>query len=220
MFNSPSSGYVLTAAEAARIYNEIPAVCATKEGAFRPSNSRLLHELAPGLVIWECDQDGLPRRLAARRDRLLRRSWARRVTCTRPRNGGLSHRVLGADRGRQARSRPWTTRARVGMDQFDLDMGSWFTCYPGRARLLHALGRSLQVRRFAAGPADRRLPPFAAAAGRVPGGRARPDREGLRATRPGRKVIAEGDTDRCTVCVYPTVVGWFGRCAQTDGRPY
>jgi 4-hydroxy-tetrahydrodipicolinate synthase len=51
MFNSPSSGYVLTAAESARIYDEIPAVCATKEGAFRPHNSRVLHELAPG---WSC----------------------------------------------------------------------------------------------------------------------------------------------------------------------
>ena len=55
MFNSPSSGYVLTPAESARIYAEIPAVCATKEGAFRPASSRLLHELAPDLTIWECD---------------------------------------------------------------------------------------------------------------------------------------------------------------------
>src|SRR3954453_2986603 len=55
MFNSPSSGYVLTAAESARIANEIPAVCATKEGAFRPANSRRLHQLAPELLIWECD---------------------------------------------------------------------------------------------------------------------------------------------------------------------
>ncbi|VBA41865.1 4-hydroxy-tetrahydrodipicolinate synthase [Mycobacterium innocens] len=56
MFNSPSSGYVLTPAESARIYHEVPAVCATKEGAFRPQASRLLHELAPGLVLWECDK--------------------------------------------------------------------------------------------------------------------------------------------------------------------
>ena len=56
MFNSPSSGYVLTPAEGARIYDEIPAVCATKEGAFRPASSRMLHELAPELVVWECDQ--------------------------------------------------------------------------------------------------------------------------------------------------------------------
>src|SRR5215211_8929216 len=55
MFNSPSGGYVLTPAEAARIYDEIPAVCASKEGAFRPFCSRVLHELAPDLQIWECD---------------------------------------------------------------------------------------------------------------------------------------------------------------------
>src|ERR1700709_2681147 len=55
MFNSPSSGYVLTAAESARIAEAIPAVCATKEGAFRPANGRRLHELAPELQIWECD---------------------------------------------------------------------------------------------------------------------------------------------------------------------
>ena len=55
MFNSPSSGYVLSAQESARIVEEIPAVCATKEGSFRPHQSRMLHELAPDLVIWECD---------------------------------------------------------------------------------------------------------------------------------------------------------------------
>ena len=55
MFNSPSSGYVLTAQESARIAEEIPAICATKEGAFRPANSRRLHELSPELLIWECD---------------------------------------------------------------------------------------------------------------------------------------------------------------------
>src|SRR6201747_2059790 len=55
MFNSPSSGYVLTPAEGARIYDEVPAVCATKEGAFRPESSRRLHEVAPGLTLWECD---------------------------------------------------------------------------------------------------------------------------------------------------------------------
>ena len=32
MFNSPSSGYVLTPEEIARIANEIPTVCAMKEG--------------------------------------------------------------------------------------------------------------------------------------------------------------------------------------------
>src|SRR5271170_8266185 len=40
MFNSPSSGYVLSAQESARIVEAIPAVCATKEGSFRPAQSR------------------------------------------------------------------------------------------------------------------------------------------------------------------------------------
>jgi 4-hydroxy-tetrahydrodipicolinate synthase len=55
MFNSPSSGYVLTPEECARIYEEVPAVCAIKEGCLQPWRSKALHRLAPGLVIWECD---------------------------------------------------------------------------------------------------------------------------------------------------------------------
>ena len=56
MFNSPSSGYVLTPEECARIYHEIPAVCAIKEGVMEEySRTAALHALAPGLAIWECD---------------------------------------------------------------------------------------------------------------------------------------------------------------------
>jgi 4-hydroxy-tetrahydrodipicolinate synthase len=56
MFNSPSSGYVLTPAEMAAIYDAVPAVVAVKEGvqdSFLPTLE--LHALVPGLVIWECD---------------------------------------------------------------------------------------------------------------------------------------------------------------------
>jgi len=130
MFNSPSSGYVLTAAEGARIYHEIPAVCATKEGAFRPANSRLLHELAPGLVIWECDKT------------VYRAGWLRDgIVCpAQLGTAGYLHEtpqrrllteyweLIMADKLIEA-----IDYARdSGMDQFDLDMGSWFTCYPGR----------------------------------------------------------------------------------------
>src|SRR5207302_7115404 len=55
MFNSPSSGYVLTPEESASIANEIPAVCATKEGTLEYWRSKATHALAPELVIWECD---------------------------------------------------------------------------------------------------------------------------------------------------------------------
>ena len=56
MFNSPSSGYVLTAPEMAEIYHRIPAVVAVKEGVQdSTSGTPALHALAPELVIWECD---------------------------------------------------------------------------------------------------------------------------------------------------------------------
>jgi len=56
MFNSPSSGYVLSAREMAEIYHRIPAVVAVKEGVQdSTSRSAALHALAPELVIWECD---------------------------------------------------------------------------------------------------------------------------------------------------------------------
>ena len=54
MFNSPSSGYVLSAAEIARIADEIPAMCAIKDAAERGGNGVAMAKLAPGkLVYWD-----------------------------------------------------------------------------------------------------------------------------------------------------------------------
>lgn len=130
MFNSPSSGYVLTAAESARIYAEFPAVCATKEGAFRPANSRVLHDLAPGLVIWECDKT------------VYRAGWLRAgIVC--PAQLGTTGYLFETPQ-RRLFTEYWELIAagnlleamdygqQSGLDQFDLDMGSWLTCYPGR----------------------------------------------------------------------------------------
>ncbi|MCX4091481.1 dihydrodipicolinate synthase family protein [Nocardia sp. alder85J] len=55
LFNSPSSGYVLTPDEIARIHDEVPAVCAIKQGTMHYAASAQIHRLAPELVIWECD---------------------------------------------------------------------------------------------------------------------------------------------------------------------
>ena len=56
MFNSPSSGYVLTATDMAQIANEVPAVVAVKQGVLDSYMARpALHALAPQLVIWECN---------------------------------------------------------------------------------------------------------------------------------------------------------------------
>jgi 4-hydroxy-tetrahydrodipicolinate synthase len=130
MFNSPSSGYVLTPVESARIAAEIPAVCATKEGAFRPHSSRVLHELAPDIQIWECDTT------------VYRAGWLR--------DGIVVPALLGTSGYlfETAQRRPFTEYwnliwadefveamdyARVsGLDRFEVERGPWFTCHPGR----------------------------------------------------------------------------------------
>lgn len=131
MFNSPSSGYVLTPAEGARIYEEIPAVCATKEGAFRPAASRMLHDCAPDLVLWECDKT------------VYRAGWLREgIVCAAqlgtagylfetPRRPIFSEYWELIVAGELIEAMDFARES--GLDRFDLDMGSWFTCYPGRA---------------------------------------------------------------------------------------
>ena len=131
MFNSPSSGYVLTAAESARIHDEIPAVCATKEGAFRPANSRMLHELAPDLVVWECDRT------------VYRAGWLREGIVCPAQLGTVGYLYETPQRrifseywelivaGRLIEAMDYGRES--GLDRFEIDMGSWFTCYPGRS---------------------------------------------------------------------------------------
>ncbi len=130
MFNSPSSGYVLTADESARIYEEIPAVCASKEGAFRPRNSRMLHDLAPGLVIWECDL------------MVYRAGWLREGVVCPAQLGTVGY--LNETPQRRILTQYWDLvyanqiedaidhAQTSGMDQFERDVGRWYTCYPGR----------------------------------------------------------------------------------------
>lgn len=131
MFNSPSSGYVLTPEEGARIAEAIPAVCATKEGAFRPGASRRLHELAPYLAVWECDTT------------VYRAGWLREgIVC--PAQLGTAGYLYETPQ-RRIFTEYWDLvyadrlieamdfGRESGLDQFSLDMGSWFTCYPGRA---------------------------------------------------------------------------------------
>jgi 4-hydroxy-tetrahydrodipicolinate synthase len=131
MFNSPSSGYVLNAAQSARIVDEIPAVCATKEGAFRPANSRLLHDLAPELVIWECDTT------------VYRAGWLR-ARVVGPAQLGTTGYLYETPQRRiltEYWDLIWNDKlleamdyaVESGLDQFGTDIASWFTCYPGRS---------------------------------------------------------------------------------------
>ncbi len=55
LFNTHAAGWILTPDECARLVDEFPAICAVKNGMFRPSHTAALHRLVPELVIWECD---------------------------------------------------------------------------------------------------------------------------------------------------------------------
>lgn len=131
MFNSPSSGYVLSAPEMAEIHHRIPAVVAVKEGV-QDSISRtpLLHSLAPELVIWECDLI------------VYRAGWLQEgiVGAAQLGTSGYLH---------ETPDNPWLTRywrmiwdgqlseatayaEQSGLDAYQASLGSWFTRYPGR----------------------------------------------------------------------------------------
>ena len=130
LFNSGSSGYALAPDEVARIANDIPAVCAMKEGMMEPWRSKAAHALAPGLVIWECDtivykagwlQQGIvgPAQLGTAGyfyetpdKRLLTTYW------TMVWEGRLAEAIEYA--------------LETGLDRISEEVGGWFTRYPGR----------------------------------------------------------------------------------------
>ncbi len=131
MFNSPSSGYVLTAPEMAEIYHRIPAVVAVKEGVQDSTAATpALHALAPELVIWECDLI------------VYRAGWLQ--------DGIVGPAQLGtAGYLYDTPDRPWYTQyweliwdgkiaeaiafgKESGLDAYQGSLGRWFTEYPGR----------------------------------------------------------------------------------------
>lgn len=131
LFNSPSSGYVLTAAEMAQIHHSIPAVVAVKEGVQDSiSITGALHGLAPELVIWECDlivyragwlqagivgpgQLGTVCYLYETPDNLIYRAYWELIW-----DGQIREAIAFADAS--------------GMDATSKAMGAWFVQYPGR----------------------------------------------------------------------------------------
>ena len=131
MFNSPSSGYVLTAGDMAEIYHRIPAVAAVKEGVQdSTSRSAALHALAPELVIWECDLI------------VYRAGWLQ-DGIVGPAQLGTSGYLF------ETPDNPWyTTYWRLiwdgqlteaaayakgsGLDAYQGSLGKWFVEYPGR----------------------------------------------------------------------------------------
>ena len=178
LFNSASSGYVLTPEEVAQIANEIPAVCAMKEGMMEPWRSKAAHALAPGLVIWECDTHRVQGGMAAAGHRRPRAARHRRLPLRDAREAD-AHQLLDAGLGGSPRR---GHRVRPGDRPRPDQRGDRRLVHalPGTARLLHALGRGVPVRGVRHRPAGRRLPALAAAAGHPAGGRQGADPQGVR----------------------------------------
>ena len=130
LFNSGSSGYVLTPEEVADIANSIPAVCAMKEGMMQPWRSKAAHALAPDLVIWECDtivykagwlQQGIVSAAQLGTSGYLYETPEQRFLTTYwdlVWDGDLAGAIAYA--------------LEVGLDRISEEIGPYFTCYPGR----------------------------------------------------------------------------------------
>jgi 4-hydroxy-tetrahydrodipicolinate synthase len=131
MFNSPSSGYVLTPEESARIANEIPAVCATKEGTLEYWRSKATHALVPELVIWECDlivyrvgwlQQGIVGPAQLGTAGYLHETPDRPILTTYWNLIWEGRLAEGIEHARES-----------GLDRLSEDVAGWYTRYPGRA---------------------------------------------------------------------------------------
>jgi 4-hydroxy-tetrahydrodipicolinate synthase len=130
LFNSGSSGYVLTPEEVAHITNEIPAVCAMKEGMMEPWRSKAAHALAPELVIWECDTI------------VYKAGWLQQGIVGPAQLGTAGYLHETPDKpiytnywnlvweGRLAEAIEYALE--TGLDRIMEEVGGWFTRYPGR----------------------------------------------------------------------------------------
>jgi 4-hydroxy-tetrahydrodipicolinate synthase len=142
MFNSPSSGYVLTPQEIARIYDEVPAVCAIKQGTMHYAASAVIHALAPGLVLWECDAIA------------YRAGWLQQGIVCAAQLGASGY--LFETPGKRMYTEYWTLiwEGRIaeavkhakdsGLDQLLADVASWFTQYPARPTYFTHWGESFR----------------------------------------------------------------------------
>jgi 4-hydroxy-tetrahydrodipicolinate synthase len=58
LFNSHSTGLILTPQECVDLYREIPALCGLKNGLLDAAHSKAVHDLEPEMVLWEADDEG------------------------------------------------------------------------------------------------------------------------------------------------------------------
>lgn len=130
LFDSPSSGYVLTPQEIASIYAAVPAVVSIKEGVCQPRRAQVIHSLAPELIVWECD------------DLAYRAGWLQQGIVG-PAQLGTAAYLYETPKNRrftQFWELIWEGKLadaiahsrESGFDVIRDELGPWFTSYPGR----------------------------------------------------------------------------------------
>jgi len=130
MFNSPSSGYVLTPAEAVEIYEKIPAVCAIKEGNLEPWRSRAIAMRTPDMQVWECNLLGLTAGWAAKGLICKAVLGTNGYLLDFPGNprGTIYHEMLWKGQIEDAIAYD----QEQGIEKLALEAGNWLVAYPGR----------------------------------------------------------------------------------------
>jgi 4-hydroxy-tetrahydrodipicolinate synthase len=162
-----------------------------------------LHELVPDLTIWECDTT------------VYRAGWLRAgiVGPAQLGTAGYLYETPQQPILSEYWNLVWSDKLsdamdyaeKSGLDQFGVDMRSWFTCYPGRPDYFTHWGGAFKYAAAVLGLPmaitpipDPRRPSFRSRVKR----RSTQLIAGWGWSPLDPRAIAEGATDRCTVCAY------------------
>lgn len=130
LFNSGSSGYVLSPAEVLAIHHAIPAVCAIKDGTFQPRKSLAVARAAPEMQVWECDEFALISGWASDGPLVKSQLGTNGYLLDLPGNMRFTRLNELLWSGRIEEALRWKQDS--GLAQLAEDWGQWLTAYPGR----------------------------------------------------------------------------------------